>query len=333
MIRNPPSPLKNLAILLAIGFALSATLLIYLVSSAATATGSSPELAIAIASGKNTGVLGPGEKRWFRVIPRQDGSRFQDLRYSMFYTDNDGVPPHNVNFELYTGEEISTWQRGGKSAPANFGAGMSVSRDGAAATGERIWRGTVLRDGTYYLSLENSSDAVIDYWLFDDDVTAVALNTPSDAATVATPPALAPSPGLSPQTALPFTTERQVGRLAPGQEVWYSFSVDNTPEQFEETALTLVITPDDGQRVWNVDMGIYTAAAVQTWSPGNSASLDNVGVGSVVHRDSNPLTGERFWSGWVVNNNLYYVRLANGTAVPIDYWLFPGDVYQPSLGS
>ena len=48
--------------------------------------------------------------------------------------------------------------------------------------------------------------------------------------------------------------------------------------------------------------------------------------------DHNPLTGEKFWNGWVVDNDLYYVQIRNGTDVHTDYWLYTGDVYGPELG-
>ena len=66
--------------------------------------------------------------------------------------------------------------------------------------------------------------------------------------------------------------------------------------------------------------------------PGNPEGISNVGAGSVVYRDDNHLTGERFWSGWVVDNDLYYVRIRNGSDVFVDYRLFNGDVYGPELG-
>ncbi|MCG3212756.1 MAG: hypothetical protein FOGNACKC_06450 [Anaerolineae bacterium] len=323
---------KSLLLLLALGFALAATVLVFLLSAAATATGSSPELAISITAGQNTGILGPGQRRWFRLLPDPAGERYQPLMLNMAFATGDGHPRPGVNFELFTAGEISTWQAGGVASPTNFGAGMPVSRDGVASASERIWRGTLLRDGDYYLALENNSDTKIDYWLTNAEVAAPQPAPPAaiEPASVPAPPPV--EPGRSPQGALPLAAERQTGRLAPGQEVWYGFAQDKTPAQFEEASLTLVMTPDDGQQVQNVTMDIFTAAAVQTWSPNNDAALVNLGAGGVVHRDDNPLTGERFWTGWVVNNDLYYVRLRNGANEPVDYWLFNGDVYRPELG-
>jgi hypothetical protein len=122
------------------------------------------------------------------------------------------------------------------------------------------------------------------------------------------------------------------GGLNPGEEVWYSFTVaDLDDEHFEEAALTMVVTPDNGNRIWHTTFDIFTAREVQNWSPGGSSQINNVGAGSVVFRDSNPLTGERFWSGWVIDGDPYYVRMRNGAGVRMDYWLFIGDIYNARL--
>jgi hypothetical protein len=125
---------------------------------------------------------------------------------------------------------------------------------------------------------------------------------------------------------------QNVGRLAPGEEIWRSFSIaDSDSNYFEETALTMIFTPGDGRRSEQVTFDIFTPEGVRNWSSGNHLGINNIGAGSVVYRDNNPLTGEKFWTGWVVDNGLYYVRLHNGAESPVDYWLFTEDVYQPEL--
>ncbi len=335
--------LRVFLVLIALVFSTAATFLTFFFSSAATTTGSTPGLAISLATGTNTGILAAGERRWYRIMPNGQGERYQDLRFSMVYSSEGGAPQHSVNFELYTADEIKAWQQGGKATPNNFGAGMFRNN---ADVDERIWRGTVLRDGTYYLAIENGAESAVDYWLYDDDALApdqtVKIAALLEPAPVAAPPDSEPATlpdksalaqGITLQTALPAPLERTTGGLAPGQEIWYSFSVDNdTQAQFGEMALTMIVTPDDGNRIWNVNMEVFTADSVATWSPENNTAISNVGAGSVVYRDDNPLTGERFWSGWVVNNEVYYVRIINGAKAHIDYWLFNGDVYHPTLG-
>jgi hypothetical protein len=359
--------LKHGLFLIAVIFATAAAILIIFFSSAATLTGSSPDLAITMAPGSNTGVLGPGEYRWFKLTPDRSGAKYQNLNLNMSFTSAAGYPDRAVNFELFVGDEVMAWQRGERSNLSNFGAGMPLSGHGDPAVGERVWQGTVLRDGSYYLAVKNVSNARIDYWLVDQNARTDGVMTtqlppaqPAEAASgvaAIAPVSIAPVPppsteaapapvivpaapvappaidadGQSPLAAVPLRAERYKGHLTPGQEAWYSFSVDNTGGQFEETALTMVFTPDDGNRIHYVTMDIYPAEGVQNWSSQSRAGLVNVGAGSIVYRDDNAFTGERFWSGWVVNNKLYYVRIANGSDAPVDFWLFTGDVYRPSL--
>ncbi|RME97939.1 MAG: hypothetical protein D6768_18570, partial [Chloroflexi bacterium] len=298
--------LKRFLILIAVVFAVSASILIFMFSSAATSTGNSPELAISLVSGENTGILPAGNRRWFRITPAQR----KELRFSMFFR---GANDPNVNFELYSGSEIAA---GGQLD--SFGKGQPVSRSGQPDLGERIWHGKAPQDSMIYLAVDNGSGENIDYWLYDADMLAPGLPAPEDTPAVAAAPNSAPAAapaaapesvpapppvenlGQTPPTARVFQFDRNTGGLEPGQEAWYTFSVDNTPDQFEPMALTMIVTPDDGNRIWNVNVDIFTAAEVRNWSPGNTR-LNNVGAGSVVFRDANPLTGERVWSGWVLN--------------------------------
>ncbi len=96
-------------------------------------------------------------------------------------------------------------------------------------------------------------------------------------------------------------------------------------------ALTMFTTPDDGQRLQRMNFDLFTASEIRFWSPEAGSKLHNFGAGSIVQRDNNPLTGERFWSGWLVKQDLYYLRIRNSNDIPMDYWLFTADIYQPNL--
>ena len=326
--------LKYFLLLVAIIFGSTIAFLVIVQSFAATATGSSPDMAISLTSGVSTGILGPGQRRWFRVTPDQHQELYQNMQLSMFFTTDTNNPRHQVNFELFTANDVIEWQRGNKSALSNFGAGMPVSRDGDLRVGERIWQGTVLRDETYYLTVDNGSSSRVDYWLVDDDVMVAEMEVQSENESVMANQLqeTLPAQGSAPHVAIPLIELKNTGNLAPGEETWYSFSVDKSKqEQFEPVALTLIFTPDDGSRIRHVTMDVFTPDAVVAWLPGGNTEMNNIGAGSIVYRDKNPLTGERFWNGWVVNNDLYYVRVKNSADLPVDYWLFTGDVYSPEL--
>jgi hypothetical protein len=331
--RKALTSLKLLLWLVAVVFALAAAVLISWSTSAATVTGRTPAASIDLVHGANTGILGPGEQRWFRYVPGQHNSADRlEKSLTLFFTPGNGRQVDQVSLQLFEEGQLSLFYQGDATKMANLGAGQAVARDDNPVTGELFWTGWLFGQQTYYIQLLNNSETVIDYWLFPENI-------------VSLPPAdIEPSPetnsvvnsddaveGDTPQTAIPLQASQHKGNLNAGQEIWYSFSVaDQDSEHFEEAALTMIITPDNGNRIWYTPFEIFTARDVQNWWL-SGTDLNNMGAGSVVYRDHEPLTGERIWSGWLIEDDLYYIRVRNGADVPIDYWLFRGDVYNPRL--
>jgi LPXTG-site transpeptidase (sortase) family protein len=138
--------------------------------------------------------------------------------------------------------------------------------------------------------------------------------------------------GLSPFTALPLVDGRNIGMLAPGESRWYEW-VPYSGETFQRQAdLTLFFTPDDGNRSYDVNFQIFPASQITGWYQGDASQMQNLGAGGVVSRDGNPVTGELLWSGWIMNNETFYVQVSNGTDVTIDFWLFTDNVIAAELG-
>jgi hypothetical protein len=277
--------------------------------------------------------LEPHITRWYRFIQNDPANpnHFQDFNFSLFFTPGNGSHQNQVNFELFTANEIEVWRRGERSRPINFGAGREVSRDGDPNTAERVWGGTLLRGDTYYVAIQNESDYQLDYWLFDDDVYNPQLGQPAEPEPepVATPEFLA---GSAPQEAVPLVTGQNTGGLEPGREVWYSFTArDGDGDFFEELTLTMIATPGDDNRIQFINFEVFTAEGVRRWSSEGGGTGYNVGAGSVVVRDNNPLTGERLWTGWLIEGTPFYVRVSNGSDTRVDYWLFPADEQGPEL--
>lgn len=296
----------------------------------ATTLGVNPGSAARLEASINQGRLQPKTTYWYTFVQSQPGNNkpIQDRKLTLFFTPDDGNRRHNVNFELYTANQVEAWLHGDAQALVNFGAGSLISRDGDAQTGERLWSGTVVNGDTYYVAVENGSDVEIDYWLFTDDISNAQLGSQP---APQKPPVFAQ--GAAPQTAIPVKSGQNIGGLDPGEEAWYSFSFqDDDNEFFEEMDLTMIVTPDDGNRIHYVTFDVFTADGVKGWSPGDNSQINNLGAGSLVVRDNNSLTGERFWTGWIVENELYYVQIRNGSDTRIDYWLFTEDVYGPELG-
>lgn len=329
---------KTILLLVACLFAGSATLLIILATSAATVTGSSPFVPISVVDAANTGILGPGEARWYKL-----SSGGQQVPYeqslTFFFTPGNGHHRGRVGLGIYEENQLQFFYPGDASRMANLGAGQSVERDNNPETGELFWTGWLPGQNSYYIQLTNGSDGAIDYWLIPADISGYPLGEeekPEVIQPVITShlePTPMPASGHNPQAAISLANNHNRGNLNPGDESWYSFTItDADPEHFEEMALTMVTTPDNGQRIWQISFDIFTAGEIQRWLAGHSSQINNVGAGSVVDRDNNPVTGERVWRGWIIEGEVYYVRIKNSADVPMDYWLFTGDIYNPELG-
>mgnify|MGYP000400980063 CR=1 FL=1 len=130
-----------------------------------------PNAAMALHDGANTGRLAPGGEHWYSFIRQDfDDELFEHMAITMFATPTDGNTSHHINFQLYPASQIHMWLRGTPKAMVPMGEGEWVSRDNDPVTGERLWSGTVVDGDTYYLRVFNNSDAVIDYYLINQDV-------------------------------------------------------------------------------------------------------------------------------------------------------------------
>ena len=325
-------------VLIAVGYAGAMTILVIFRSEAAPSTGRVPSLAISLVSEVNTGILGPYEQRWFKLTPNgvtANGQTQQAL--TMFFTLNEGTKQRQVSLQLFDESQLPYYYDGLSDQMINFGAGQPVSRDNNPASGELIWTGWLLSGQDYYVQLRNDNSIPLDYWLLTDDVMAYSLDQLETTEQVAIIEPLAsgatPNNGTTPYTAVPLEGERHTGHLNPGRERWYSFSRSEQDDlYFEETAFTMFATPNTAQQIERMTFEIFTADEVRRGSQQGNSVMNNVGGGSLVHRDNDPLTGERFWTGWVVDGDLYYLRVQNHTVEGLDYWLFTGDIYNPILG-
>ncbi|MCL4295275.1 MAG: hypothetical protein KJ077_06090 [Anaerolineae bacterium] len=313
-------------------FAIAAVVLIISATSAATATGSAPALAVTLVNGPNTGVLAAGEQRWFRLTPpnpQQAATLEQSL--TLIFTPDDGQRVRRVAVQLFDESQVSLFYFGDSSHMANLGAGQVVSRDNNPLTGELLWTGWLSGQSRYYIQLINGSDSTIDYWLFTDNVVSYPLGPPAVTPQTAIP--AIPEIGADPGRPLPLSSPVTHSSLKPGGIHWYSFSHNDlaNPNQFQNLDFTLFFTPADGNHQQQVNFKLFPPGAVNTWQRGEGDQLINFGAGMLVSRDGNNLTGERLWSGTVIRGETYLLAVENGTDIPVDYWLFEADVAQPQL--
>ncbi len=126
---------------------------------------------------------------------------------------------------------------------------------------------------------------------------------------------------------------RNVNRLAPHAEHWYSFIKDDFNDSiFEDMALTLFTTPGNGNITNRVNFELFTGDQYGIWMRGTPEDMQNTGAGSVVSRDGDPNTGEHIWKGVIIDGDRYFIRVRNDTDESVDYYLLEGDVINTELG-
>jgi hypothetical protein len=140
---------------------------------------------------------------------------------------------------------------------------------------------------------------------------------------------------IYPNNPLPLNlTHVNSGRLGPYGEHWYTFVRDDLDEHLiEDMALTMFFTPRAGFTSNRINFELFPASQYHIWERGDADYMENFGLGMWVSRDEDPATGERLWSGSLVDGDRYLVKVKNGTPDVVDYYLFPGDVENAELGN
>jgi len=124
------------------------------------------------------------------------------------------------------------------------------------------------------------------------------------------------------------------GRLGPYGEHWYSFVRDDLDEDlFEDMEMTMFFTPRTGYISNRINFEIIPASQYHIWERGDADYMEHLGAGMWVSRDEDPDTGERLWSGSLVDGDRYFIKVKNGTTEVVDYYLFPADVENAELGN
>jgi hypothetical protein len=316
-------------------FAVAAIILIISASSAATATGSAPALAVTLVQGANTGLMTPGEQRWFRYSTGQPGQNGNlEGALTLIFTPDNGQRANNVHLQIFDENQLSFYYFGNTSRMANLGTGQIVSRDNNPETGELFWTGWLPSQQNYYVQLVNGSEVGIDYWLFTANVTNYALgDSASSAAPVAALPVATPPIQVAsdqPPLLTPGVTRQS---LPPNSTQWYRFIGNGAPtqNQFVDMSFTLFFTPGDGNSGPAVNFELFPGEALAQWQRGEANQLANFGAGTVVSRDGDPLTSERLWRGVVLRDSSYLLAVKNASAVTVDFWLFEGDLEHPQF--
>lgn len=282
-------------------------------------SGRSPVTATSLRTGQNTGALGPGEAQWYKMAQAgDDGALQRQVDLTLIFTPDDGRRGQRIAIQVFTAEQVTDRFPPDMSQMQSVGAGEIVSRDGNPSTGELLWSGWAVTDSTYYVRVLNASDVSIAYWLFTDNVMSAQIAESSDSS-----PGVEIAAGANPEQPSALKPQYQTSQLGAGQETWYPIVYnDHDSQVYEEHTFSLVFTPDDGRPVQQVSFEVIPRNMWQARQEGDSRQLPGMGVSQAVSRDPDPLTGERLWSGWLIDGQAYYVRLHNDGDVEIEYWLF-----------
>ncbi|MDM8530799.1 hypothetical protein QUF63_06480 [Anaerolineales bacterium HSG25] len=266
---------------------------------------------ITMTMGQNIGQIEANEVLWFSFQP--EGDPFMQLPMTLFIVPNETNAVQNVSLELFEPDD-----------ELDVGASSIVSRDGKPDTGELSWRGWVEGEKIYRVRLENKNSSALDYWLFTEDVIKADLEKPTTVATTS-------GMDIANPITLNMEKDHTKGRLQPGEERWYVFSI--MPQEidagmYQSSNLTVFFTPNNNK--YNLEMNIFDASAPVVWARGEE--LKSIGAGVLRIEDEDPNTGEIEWSGMLIKEMLHYIHLKNDNSVPIDYYLFPYDTVNVSIG-
>jgi hypothetical protein len=148
----------------------------------------------------------------------------------------------------------------------------------------------------------------------------------------------------------------ETGALAPGQQVWYSITVNDVNGRYVDKDssnkldqppldLSLYTTPGNGNSIDHMQMDLFSANYAQEWShgqiwvPGMKTDVSDrpnvapFGAGSVVtnsdksdNNSGNPNVGELTYTGNVISGNTVLVLLQNNNPYPVSYHLYTANM-------
>ena len=128
--------------------------------------------------------------------------------------------------------------------------------------------------------------------------------------------------GSSPYTADLLVSGLNTGELQPGQEYWYAYSrLDLGDQTYNSIILSLNFEAEGRAIASRVNFQIFNFDQVETWLKDSSGPVDSLGLGTPASADFDVNTGERFWSGPVDANGVYYVRIFNLSPSPVQFRL------------
>lgn len=127
--------------------------------------------------------------------------------------------------------------------------------------------------------------------------------------------------GGNPYNANLLVSGLNTGQLDPGEEYWYAYSRLDLGDMAYNSLILSLNFEAEGRAVANrVNFQVLTFAQVEAWLK-DSSTVESLGLGTAATADFDANTGERFWSGTVAPNEVYYVRIFNLSPSPVQFRL------------
>lgn len=282
-----------------------------------------PNRPLRLLEGPNTGRLAPKSEHWYTFTPgKVDGKWIENMSLTMFFTPGEPNLARHVTFELFTGSQYPIWERGTPQDMAHFGAGSWVSRDGDYITGERLWHGTVIDGDQYFVKITNDTAKWIDYHLLPADITNTELG---EAVVIKPAPAAAPAAPTGKDIGSPLTLQKNQtsGKLAAGQDIWFSFKTPPAKEtetvEFFAYLMELTHKPGLGHVTNHVNLELYPFQEQHIWQRGDTDQIKPLGAGSATAYNEAGNSHTWLWQGNLVSNTIYFIRVRNDSAEEINY--------------
>jgi hypothetical protein len=283
-----------------------------------------PNRAVKLLDSPNTGRLAPKTEHWYTFTPgKVDDKLIENYSLTMFFTPGEPNLARHVTFEMFTGSQYHIWERGTPDDMDHFGAGSWVSRDGDYITGERLWHGTVVDGDKYFVKITNDTNKWVDYHLYPADIINTELGDPSGKKSVPVTANVVASPtGKDIGSPLVAKKGLNAGKLAAGEDIWFSFRTPNVdPDSFEflPYKMELAHKPGIGAVAHHVNVEIYPFQEQHIWRRGDTDKLTPLGAGSFTEYDEARDSRTWAWDGHLVSNTIYFIRVRNNSPLGIDY--------------
>jgi hypothetical protein len=282
-----------------------------------------PNQPVPLVQGTNVGRLSPKSEHWYSFTAGTiDHKLIENFSLTMFFTPGEPNLARDVTFEMFTADQYQIWERGTPKDMNHFGAGSWVSRDNDYDTGERLWHGTVVDGGKYFVKIMNDTNKWIDYQLITGDIYNTELGPIAANKKIAAQPVATSSTGKDIGSPLPIAKGHNPGHLAPGAEIWFQFEYRNPNAQgfeFDPYLIELNHTPGAGYVTNHVNFEIYPYQEQHLWRRGDTDQIKPLGAGSDLAYNKATDTHTWVWDGHLVSNTIYFIRVRNGAVDPIDY--------------